>query len=269
MSDPLWDDLSLASIEEALVTRYVGQSFIYLDSTTSTQDRAREEARQGAPEGTMVITDEQTAGRGRFGRSWVSPRANSLYLSLVMRPSQQQLMALNMVAGLAIVRAVREATGLEARIKWPNDVQLSGKKFAGILIDTELSQKGVEYAIIGVGLNVTLDPAQHPEIADIATSLSFDKKEPVRRMPVLQALLTSIEELYEATKRGESLLPEWKRSLATLGRKVRVTWPGNTDKKSLVEEGVAEDVDEEGALLLRKDDGTLIKVVAGEVSLRG
>ena len=262
------DELSAASVREALATRYVGRNLIYLDSTTSTQDRARWEAEAGAPEGTTVVADEQTAGRGRFQRSWVSPRGRAIYLSLVLRPRPAELLKLNMVASLAVARAVRAVTGLEPQIKWPNDVQLSGKKLAGMLVDTAMQEGSVDYAVVGIGLNVGLDPSQHPEIADIATSLSWELHSPVQRLPVLSALLLYLEKLYESVKRGESLLAEWKPCLGTLGQSVRVTWPGDAEKKSLVEEGIAEGVDEEGALLLRRADGSVARVIAGEVSLR-
>ena len=187
------DDLSAASIRKALATRYVGRNLIYLDSTTSTQDRARREAEAGAPEGTTVVADEQTAGRGRFQRSWLSPRGRAIYLSLVLRPGPAELLKLNMVASLAVARAVHAVTGLGPKIKWPNDVQLSGKKLAGMLIDTAMRESSVDYAVVGIGLNVGLDPSQHPEIADIATSLSWEMQSPVQRLPVLSALLLEME----------------------------------------------------------------------------
>ena len=267
MTGPIGDDLSLAVVEEALVTRYMGQDFIYLDSAPSTQDRARQEALAGASEGTMVLAEEQTEGRGRFGRAWVSPRGSALLLSIILRPAIEILPQLNMVASLAVVRAVAAETGLKTQIKWPNDVQIGGKKLAGMLIDTEVTSDGVNFAVIGIGLNVALDPSEHPEIADIATSLSHEMGRRVRRLGLLRELLTATEDLYETVKSGASLLDEWRTAMATLGQDIRVRWPG--DEGETVEEGRAEDVDEEGALLLRRADGTIARVVAGEVSLSG
>ena len=266
---PPGDDLSPEAIQLSLATRYVGRNCIYLASTTSTMDRAHQEAKGGALEGTIVVAEEQTAGRGRFQRPWVSPRGNAIYLSVILRPELPHLLKLNMVASLAVVRSVRRETGLEPRVKWPNDVEIGGKKLCGILIDTAVTAEAVDYAILGLGVNVALDPAQHPEIAGIATSLSQALGRPVRRLPVLASLLLELEALYETVRRGGSILGEWRSCLNTLGRTVQVTWPGEQEEKPVAEEGVAEDVDEEGALLLRRADGTQARVVAGEVSLRG
>ena len=269
MTDPLGGDLSAASIEGALATRYMGRSLLYLDSTSSTQDRAHEQAKAGAPEGMVVVADEQTAGRGRFERSWVSPRGRAILLSVVLRPSPAQLLKLNMVSSLAVVRAVRKGAGLEARVKWPNDVQVGGKKLAGIIVDAAFQDGGVGYAVVGIGVNVGLDPAEHAEIAEIATSVAKEMNAPAQRLPILAGLLLELESLYETVKLGESLLSEWKGCLSTLGQSIGVTWPGDAQGRGMVKEGVAEDVDEEGALLLRRADGSLARVVAGEVSLRG
>lgn len=262
------DGLSREAIQQALATRSIGRNCIYLVSATSTMDRAHEEARGGAPEGTIVVAEEQTAGRGRFQRPWVSPKGSAIYLSVVLRPELPHLLKLNMVASLAVVRSVRAETGLEPRVKWPNDVEIGGRKLCGILIDTALKGNAVDYAILGIGVNVGLDPARYPEIAGTAASLSQALGRPVRRLPILGALLLELEALYAAVRRGESVLGEWRRCLSTLGRQVQVTWPGDPEKRSLAEEGTAEDVDEEGALLLRRPDGVRVRVVAGEVSLR-
>ena len=262
------DELSAASIGEALTTRYLGRKLIYLESATSTQVQAHHEAEAGAVEGTTVVANEQTAGQGRFQRSWVSPRGDDILVSFILRPSAAELLKLNMVATLAVVRAIRVTTGLEATIKWPNDVQIGGKKLSGIIVDTALRAGAVQHAIVGIGLNVGLDPSEHTEIAEIATSLSREMDASVARLPVLARLLLEAEELYETVKAGSSLLSEYRGHLSTLGQSVRLTWPGDPAKVSLLGEGVAEDVDEEGALLLRHADGTLERMIAGEVSLR-
>jgi len=261
------DDLSQETISAALATRYLGRNLIYLDVTTSSQDRARQEALAGAPEGTTIVADSQTSGHGRFQRSWVSPPGSDIYMSLILRPGPAELLKLNMVASLAVVRAVRQTTGLEARIKWPNDVQIGGRKLSGMMIDASLTGDRPDFAILGIGLNVRLDPLDHREIAEIATSLFRELGTDPGRLNILIALLGEIERLYDTVKAGHSLLQNWKRSLITLGQNVRVTWPGDP-AKDIFEEGVAEDVDEEGALLLRKQDGSLARMVAGEVSLR-
>src|SRR3972149_6264839 len=131
--------LNLSLVEQQLTTAFVGRRLIHVASAPSTQDEARREAEGGAPEGTVVLAEEQTAGRGRLGRSLVSPLGTNLYLTVVLRPSLRQMRSLSMVAPLAAAQAVEEATGLSPQIKWPNDLLLSGRKLAGVLIDTELS----------------------------------------------------------------------------------------------------------------------------------
>jgi BirA family biotin operon repressor/biotin-[acetyl-CoA-carboxylase] ligase len=153
-------------------------------------------------------------------------------------------------------------------VKWPNDVQVNGRKLAGMLIDAAGSGQGVSHAIVGIGLNTGLDPDAHPDIAAIATSLSRELGRPVARLPVLVALMREIEAQYEAAKAGRPLVPEWRRHLVTLGKRVRVSWQGTAGAPGWTEEGLAEDVNGEGSLLLRRDDGSLVALSGGEVSLR-
>lgn len=261
-------EMSASVIERALRTRCLGRKVIHLPSTTSTQDEARRRAEQGAPEGLLVIAEEQTRGRGRFQRSWVAPRGAALLLSLVLRPPLAVLPRIHMIASLGAVRAVRRACSLDAAIKWPNDVQIGGRKVAGILVDAALTAGSVEHVVVGIGLNVSFDPAEYPEIAGIATSLSVEAGRPVDRLETLSALLTEVEELYETAKMGEFPFAEWKGILSTLGNRVRVTWPGGAGAGPEVHEGIAEDVTDDGALLLRTAGGSLVPLVAGEVSLR-
>ncbi|GAG02958.1 unnamed protein product, partial [marine sediment metagenome] len=165
----VWLDLAL--VEERLATHYVGRNLLYLTQTTSTQNVARAEAQRNAPEGTAVLAEEQTGGRGRLGRAWVSPAGKNLYLTLVMRPPARHLRVLSIVAPLAIAEALEGATGLTCRIKWPNDVLVGGRKIAGVLIETDLAGAAVKYALVGMGVNVNFDAAAESEIADIATSV--------------------------------------------------------------------------------------------------
>ncbi len=250
------------NILAGLQTRFVGRNLIFLRSTTSTMDEARRLAKEGAPEGTVVLSDEQTAGRGRFQRAWVSPKGASVLLSVVFRPTLAELPYLNMVASLAVVQAVEEVTPLKPRIKWPNDVLLEGRKACGILVDSSLGEGVVHHAVAGIGLNVNLDPYAYPEIAGIASSLSSALGRPVSRLRVLLALLDRLEELYLRLKAGESLQKEGRAYLDTLGKMVRVK------RGDAVEEGYAEGISQEGHLLLRRADGSLYAAIAGEVSLR-
>jgi BirA family biotin operon repressor/biotin-[acetyl-CoA-carboxylase] ligase len=254
--------LNLAAVEERLSTRFVGRRLLYLTNTGSTMDDARREAEAGAPDGTVVLAEEQTKGRGRFDRAWVSPAGKNLYLTLVLRPSVDRLRSLSMVAPLAVALAVEDATGLSPRIKWPNDVLINGRKLSGILIESEIAGESVEYALVGVGVNVNLDIEQSPEIAAIATSVKRELGREISREDLLVAFLNRFEELYEDAPKGDAVLQQWRSRLDTLGREVRVTF------RDQVYEGTAEDVDRDGNLILAQRDGTRRVIEAGEVSLR-
>ena len=255
-------DLGEEAVRRGLSTRVMGQRVIFLPVTTSTMDVVHEEARSGAPEGTVVIADQQTAGRGRFQRSWVSTPGTSLHMTLLLRPREHELRRMNMAVSLAVVRAIRAVTALRATIKWPNDINLRGRKVSGILIESRPDNRGVPYTAVGVGINVNFDPSPFPEIAQIATSLMEETGAPLSRLEVLQSFLRQLDALYTALRLGEPLHYEWRRCLETLGRHVQVRWGDR------VEEGVAVGVDEDGDLLLERADGTGISLPAGEVTLQ-
>ena len=255
------DALSPAAITDNLGTRFVGQRVICYPKLTSTNDVAKREAQQGAIEGTVVVADEQTAGRGRIKRLWLSPRG-SLALSVVLYPSLSCLPSLIMVASLAVVHCIEKITGLKAQIKWPNDVLINDKKICGILIESEVRGRQVDLAVIGIGINVNLNPSDFPEISPTATSLSHELGRDVSRLDILRCLLAETERLYLALPGGDSVYQQWRDNLVTLGKKVRVR-SGETTYN-----GVAESVARDGSLLLRQPDGSLTKIVAGDVTLR-
>jgi BirA family biotin operon repressor/biotin-[acetyl-CoA-carboxylase] ligase len=262
------EELTAEAIAKGLGTHTFGRHVHVYAKTSSTMDRAIEAARAGAPEGALFVAEEQTAGRGRFGRAWVSPPGSQITISLVLRPQSAWLHQLNMAAPLAVVRAVERATGLQPAIKWPNDVQLAGKKLAGLLLDVTVRDGETEFAIAGIGLNVNFDPGKYPEIAAIATSISKQLGRTTPRLPILWALLEEFEALYQRVQRGEKVTGDYKAKLATLGTQVRVTWATGTADEAKLEEGTAVDIDDAGALILRRNDGFLAHIVAGEVSLR-
>ena len=255
-------DLSVTSIQELLLTRYLGRPIHFSDRLPSTMDEALRLAKQGAPEGTVVLTDEQTKGRGRFQRVWLSPKGQSLLLSIIFRPSLDTLPKLNMATSLAVVLSVKRETSLECSIKWPNDVLLNGRKVCGILTEVHFKGTGPEFAIVGLGLNVSLNPHEHPEISTLATSLAHELGTTVSRPHLLVCFLRELEDLYEAAKGGQVLHVEWRRHLETLGKHIRV------QVGEQVEEGEAVDITETGGLLLRRPDGSLLNLTEGEVTLR-
>jgi BirA family biotin operon repressor/biotin-[acetyl-CoA-carboxylase] ligase len=254
------NSLSPAAITNNLDTRFIGQRVIYYPRLTSTMDVAKREAQQGAIEGTVVIAGEQTAGRGRIKRPWLSPKG-SIALSIILYPSLAYLPSLIMVASLAVVHCIDRVTGLKSQIKWPNDVLVNDKKVCGILIESDVRGNTVDYAIIGVGINANLRLSDFPEIPPTATSLSHELGREVSRLDIIRCLLAETERLYLALPAGESVYQEWRDNLATLGKRVRAK-SGETTY-----EGVAESVASDGSLLLRQSDGSLTKIVAGDVTL--
>ena len=253
--------LSASSITTGLATRVIGQRVLYYPSVASTMDIARREARRGAAEGTVVVAGEQTAGRGRLQRTWYSPQGN-IALSLVLRPDLASLPCLVMIASLAVVHGIKSVTGLEARIKWPNDILIGGKKVCGILIENEVVGNKVSFAIIGIGINIALRPSDIAGIAGMATSLEHELGSTVMPLALVRSLLTEFERLYLDLPDNESIYRAWRDRLVTLGKRVTVHSGGD------VLDGVAESVDETGALFLRQSNGSLTKIVAGDVALR-
>jgi BirA family biotin operon repressor/biotin-[acetyl-CoA-carboxylase] ligase len=246
---------------ESLGTRLLGRRVVYRVSVASTNTLARELAEQGAPEGTLVIAEEQTAGRGRLGRRWLAPRGSSVLISLIFRPQLPPAKApqLVMLCGLAVRQAIREMTGLPAQLKWPNDVLIGRRKVGGILAETSSLGHSLQYAVVGIGLNVNLDPQALPAHFG-ATSIAHELGRPLTRLPLLHSVLRHSEERYLDLHAGVSPVGDWSAALQTLGCRVRL----NTSQGYW--EGLAEAVDEEGALLLRLDDGRTRRVLAGEIA---
>ena len=255
------NSLSAVAITSDLGTRFVGQNVIYYTSLTSTMEVAKREAQRGAVEGTVIITDEQTAGKGRKKRIWLSPRGN-IALSIILYPSAVYLPALVMLASLAVAYSIESVTGLKPQLKWPNDILIKGRKVCGILIESGVRGSRVDYAIIGIGINVNLRLVDFPEISPIATSLSDELRREVPQIDLIRRLLVEVERIYLALLSDESIYQQWRDKLVTLGRRVQVRW-GKTRY-----EGIAESVDRDGSLLLRCSDGSLTKIMAGDVTLR-
>ncbi len=255
------DDLSTTLITDNLATSFIGQRIIYYPRLSSTMDIARQEARNRAPEGTVVIAGKQISGQGRMKRHWLSPRGN-IALSIILYPVISYLPYLIMVASLAVVHSIETVTSLKPQIKWPNDILISGRKVGGILIESEVKGSQVEYSIIGIGINIGLRISDFPEIAATATSINDELRRKVTPVDVVRHLLIEIERLYLTLPGGESIYEEWRDRLATLGQRVCA----KSGSSSL--EGVAESVDRSGALMLRHADGSLIRIVAGDITLR-
>ena len=250
---------------DGLQTEFVGRNFVYRPAIGSTNDEARRLARAGAPEGTLVVTDYQTSGRGRLDRRWEAPPGSSLLMSLVFRPNlaAHQVQRLTMICGLAAVDAIEAETRLQVGLKWPNDLVVGGAKLGGILTEIELDGSRVDHVVVGMGLNVNLDPVQLPkDLLVAATSLSQVLGREVPRLPLLRELLRTIEVRYKALQAGQLPQAEWAARLVNLGQPVSVS---AMDSRLA---GMAEGVNEDGALLVRLPDGRLETVLVGDVTLQ-
>lgn len=264
------DAVTPAEVLPGLTTRAFGRQIEYRETVGSTNDLAKQLARGGAPEGLLVVADEQTAGKGRLGRAWTTPPGAALAMTLVLRPNLPPYDAprITLVAAVAVAEAVREVTGLPAGIKWPNDLQLGGRKFCGILTEMEAEMERISFVVCGMGLNANLPRELLPaEFRESATSLMAEAGAKVARAGLVRAVMARFEEAYDQLIAGrfDQVLARWRALSVTLGQQVRVL--SVTGAPTL--EGTAVDVAEDGALLVREAaTGQVHRVLAGEVSLR-
>ncbi len=243
---------------KGLKTTIVGRNILYYRTLPSTMDFAKSLAKEGMSEGVVVLCDEQTEGRGRQGRKWFASPSSSILMSVVFRPTLEHLPQVNMLASLAIVFTLEKVAGIRSTIKWPNDVLIVGKKVAGILMENVFEGRALQAAIVGVGLNISLDVSAYPEIASIATSLSTELGRELSRDEVLKPLLEELDALYQAVKRDEDVYHRWLPYVETLGKTVRIK-----SGKS-VEEGLAQSINPDGSITLRRFDGSLVTIATGE-----
>jgi BirA family transcriptional regulator, biotin operon repressor / biotin---[acetyl-CoA-carboxylase] ligase len=266
MSEALPADLVAALAATRARRGLVGERAHYFNETSSTNDVASSYAERGAPEGTIVVAGAQTSGRGRLGRTWYSPSGAGLYVSVILR-NERAAPYVTLAGGVAVAAGIRAATGLPLEIKWPNDVvtraplgRAKRRKIAGILAEGPSSAEGLQYVILGIGIN--LSPAAYPpEIADRASSVETELGRPVDPGPVLAEVLSALSAELPALGQGDpsALLARW-RSLATFTAGSAVEWDGPRGRLTGVATGIADD----GALLVRVGD-KVERIVAGEV----
>ena len=257
------DKLSPLELSPLLSTHHLGQCIHFHESLPSTNELAFRLATDGAEHGEVVITEQQTAGKGRRGRVWVSPPGLNLSFSAILRPElpPQRAPELTLVAAVALCEVLREADA-DARIKWPNDVQIDGRKVAGILTELSAEPERVHFVVLGVGVNLNARPEHFPpELAQTATSLAAALGRTVNRALFTTALWSRLEEWLDLHHEVgfEPVRQRWVELSGTLGQQVRV----RTERSEL--RGVAEDIDTDGALLVRTEDGRLERVLAGDV----
>lgn len=254
-------------LEQGLKTKTMGQTIYFYEETDTTNNRARELALEGAPEGTLVVAEKQTAGRGRRGKVWESPLGTGIWMSLVLRPQimPAEASVLTLLCGLATAEAIEAETGLSAGIKWPNDILINGKKAVGILTEMDCEMSEVHFVIPGIGINVNT-ASFPPEIAEIATSLYLECGKTVSRRRLVHKVLERLEEHYETFLRTGSfaaMLEDYRKHCITLGKEVHVL-----GREPFFAEVL--DITPEGELLVRRaDNGKEEVVFSGEVSIRG
>jgi BirA family biotin operon repressor/biotin-[acetyl-CoA-carboxylase] ligase len=258
------DRLTPLELRPLLNTHDFGQVLHCYDEIGSTSDRAKELAEEGAGHGEVVVAETQTAGRGRRGRVWSSPPRRNVYLSVVLRPELPPGRApeLTLVASVAVCDALRQA-GVNAGIKWPNDLLASGRKIAGILTELAAEPDRVQWVVVGVGVNVNARREDFPEeLRDEATSVLIERGQPAPRALFAAACLTLLEDWFDrhAEDGFAPVRDAWRERNVTLGREVLV----RTDGREI--SGVAEDLDDAGALLVRTASG-VERVLAGDVQL--
>lgn len=255
------------TIKSHLHTRWAGCEVQYLEETDSTNIQAKRLAGEGAPSGTLVVADAQTMGKGRRGRTWESPAASAIYMTLLMRPQIQPDRAsmLTLVMGLSVVQALKKVLNLETCIKWPNDVVLNKKKLVGILTEMSAQIDHIEYLVIGVGINANI--REFPEeLQDKATSLQIETGRPAEREQLIAETMKTFEEnysIFEKTQDLSGLVEDYQAVSANYQQPVRVLEPGNEYT------GIARGINHLGELLVEREDGTVTAVYSGEVSVRG
>lgn len=260
--DKLWP----ARIRWSLSAEIMGKEIVYLPIIDSTNLLAKKLAAEGAPEGTLILAEDQTRGRGRMGRSWVSPEGKSLLFSLILRPDlpPNEVFHFTILSAWATARTIASLLPLTPQIKWPNDILVNGRKAGGILIEFAAEQDRVSFVVIGIGLNVNFDPDDYAELTGTATSLAKELDQEVDRMALLVALLQELDAGYRLLKEQQfpAIWEEWRSLLMVLGRQVRIV------SNEEVEEGLVEEVDENGALILRDLQDRQKKIYTGDISLR-
>lgn len=261
------DAYSQAELQSIMSSKWAGKNLLFFEKVDSTNNMVRTLAEQGAPEGTLVVAANQTAGKGRRGRSWSAPEGTSIAMSILLRPEfpPERASMLTLVMAMAIARGIREVTGLDAGIKWPNDIVADGKKLCGILTEMSTEMEYIRYVVIGIGINVSMKEFPE-ELKQKATSLELCLGRPVKRAPLIDACMRAFEEYYEKylqTLDLSLLQEEYNRELVNVEREVTVLAPAGDYT------GVSHGINREGELVVELAGGEIRNVVSGEVSVRG
>jgi BirA family biotin operon repressor/biotin-[acetyl-CoA-carboxylase] ligase len=262
------DALTRQEIAGNLHTKWLGKELYCAESVDSTNNWVKRLAEEGAAHGTVAVADEQTQGKGRRGRQWVTPKGTAIAVSKLLRPKDlppERASMLTLVEGLSIAQAVHQLYDLDTAIKWPNDVVVSRKKICGILTEMSAEVDYINYIVIGTGINANMEEFP-PDLQDKATSLKLELGQPVKRALLLAKVMEVFEHNYEIFQKTwdlSGLIQDYNRILVNFDNQVKVMEPGNEYT------GIARGIDKMGQLIVESEDGTITKVYAGEVSVRG
>lgn len=261
------DRLSAAEITAGLGTKKIGQHVYAYDEVVSTQPLAHDAAAKGAVEGTLVLAEQQTGGKGRLGRPWHSPKGTGIWMSLIVRPAipLPKTPQMTLLTAVCVARTIREETGLPVKIKWPNDIFIGDKKVCGILTELNAESDRVNYLVIGIGLNVNSVESDFPEeLAQVGTSLRIESGQSISRVRFIQQFCRIFEETYEQflLEGFQPIKSEWEAYSYTIGRLVTI----QTISQKL--EGRAIGLNEEGVLLVEDEAGLVHKVYSADVNYR-
>ncbi|MGB3111661.1 MAG: biotin--[acetyl-CoA-carboxylase] ligase [Candidatus Omnitrophota bacterium] len=257
------DKLFGHEITYGLKTRAIGQKNIFhYESIDSTNDEAYKLAEKGEPEGTVVIAESQACGKGRMGRKWVSPKGGGIYMSVILRPDVEtdEIPTITLITAISAVEAIEKICSVKAKIKWPNDIIVNGKKLGGILTEIKAQPDRVDFLVLGIGINVNTPPNKLPKTG---TSLKNECLNRVDRAELVRFFLEIFEKDYMLFRKEgfSSLREECKSRSSVLGKKVKVA------EHHRVLEGQAVDIDEKGALIIELGDGSRRRVFSGDVTL--
>jgi len=254
------DKLLPTEVQYGLRTKTFGKEIKYYESLESTMDTAFAFGLKGASEGTVICAETQKKGKGRMGRKWESPKGKGLYFSVILRPEMRavEIAKLTLFSAVAVCEALRNVSGLDIAIKWPNDLLMGNQKIAGILTELSAEIDQVHFVVIGVGINVNTSLKRLP---DVATSLMAESSRRFSRIEILQEILRSKEKWYQLLKSEgfDPILKRWKALSSTLGRRVRLV------EMFRRREGVAIDLSENGSLLIKGADGEIFSAISGDV----
>lgn len=261
------DSLTPEAVVTGLMSRVFGRrEYFYYREIDSTNNRALELAADGYPEGTVVVAETQTAGRGRRGRTWYSPPRHGLYLSVILRPQLpvREIPRVSLVIGVAVAETLEAAFQLPARIKWPNDILINNRKIAGVLSEVVTGSQGIDCIVTGIGLNINNPLQDFPgDLRTAPTSVLAEKETPVSRVRVLQELLMHLETRYYQLLEGNfnGILDKGKSLSTIIGKEVEY------DSQNGPAIGQAVDIDDNGFLLVKDKSGKIHTVTSGEVYL--